>query len=365
MRRRFLLWLLLLLIPLAFLGLAAYYLLPRHPRLLLSHREHKAATGDSLSEETINILIIGRDARAIGPVENEGRKRQKREAASHSDIMIIAHLHLRLGRLHLVALPRDLLVEVPGITAADSSTDFNRMEKLTHVYAIGGEKLLRRTIERLLGITIHHYIAFDFDTFRMTFSVLSPLLGRLHISGTPISDPDQALFFARRRKGLAEDDLDRCRNALLFIRTIVNHTWWLADTRLGSVLMKKILDIVGPDTDLSLQEIEAFSASLRQAGFQPAQIRTAVLAGEGAEVTLLRYNATLSCYLPAYSEIKRQVAHYLLDQDTVKAVSFMTREKFRAPAYLFGNYVLEVTADTVPTDTIPSPPETLDTSVQP
>lgn len=338
MKRRSPAWLLLL-IPVLLTVLAVYYLVPR--RSSRTNRKYGQLLPDSPFGNSVNVLIIGKDARATAPVRNEGRRRQKREESSHSDIMIIAHLNLELGRFNLVALPRDMLVEVPGVTAAESSLDFNRMEKLTHVHAIGGERLLRRTIERLLGITIHRYIAFDFDTFRMSFGALAPFLGRLRISGVTLSDRDDALMFARRRKGLPEDDLDRCRNALLFVRAVIGRTWWLADTRLGAIVLKRVLRIVGPDTDLTSEEIETLAAGLTRAGFAPARIRTAVLTGEGADVSLLRYNAVLSCYIPAYSEIRRQVARYLLDQDTVKTVAFMTKEKFRAPGYLFKNYLLD------------------------
>ncbi len=350
MKRRSLVWLLLL-VPLLIAVLAAYYLVPRPSSR--ATRQTAAARLDSVFGRSVNILIIGKDARAIGPVKNEGKQRQKREEASHSDIMIIAHLNLENGRLNLVALPRDMLVEVPGVTAADSALDFNRMEKLTHVHAIGGVRLLRRTIGQLLGITVHRVIAFDFDTFRMTFGVLAPFIGRLRIAGVTLSNRQEALMFARRRQGLAEDDLDRCRNALLFIRAVLSRTWWLANTRLGTVILKQVLQVVGPDTDLTGDEVEALAAGLNRAGFTPARIRTAVLAGQGADVTLLRYDAVLSCYLPAYGEIRRQVARYLLDQDTVKTVALMTHEKFRAPDYLFGNYVLDTTpADFAPDSTL-------------
>jgi len=78
---------------------------------------------------------------------------------------------------------------------------------------------------------------------------------------------------------------------------------------------------------------------LRRAGFSPAKTETAVLVGEGADVTLARYSQTMSCYLPAYGEIEKQAARFLMDKKDVDAISFMTQEKFRAPGYLFENYV--------------------------
>ena len=252
---------------------------------------------------TVNILIIGKDARAVGPVMNEGRQRNKREEQSHSDIIIICHINFGLPAVNLVAIPRDLLVEVPGITtSAESNTDFTHMEKITHVYAIGGDKLLRATITNLLGIPIHRSIAFDFDTFRMAFDILRPFIGVLSIGGVNLTERDQALMFARKRYGLKYDDADRCRNALSLVRGVMMRTWRLGGTRLGDMLISRVLAIVGEDTDLTGDEVHQVIDGLRRAGFSPSRTETAVLVSEGTDVTLTRYNQTLSCYLPIYGE---------------------------------------------------------------
>jgi hypothetical protein len=319
----------------------------------------------------VNILIIGKDARAVGPVMNEGRQRNKREEQSHSDIIIICHINFggrrdmtessgdsdrapsravpALPSVSLVAIPRDLLVEVPGITtSAESNTDFTHMEKITHVYAIGGDKLLRKTITNLLGIPIHRSIAFDFDTFRMAFDILRPFIGALSIGGVNLTERDQALMFARKRYGLKYDDADRCRNALSLVRGVMMRTWRLGGTRLGDMLISRVLAIVGEDTDLTGDEVHQVIDGLRRAGFGPVRTETAVLVSEGADVTLTRYNQTLSCYLPIYGEIEKQVDRYLLDKKDVQALDFMTQEPFRVPYYADSNYVTAVdSTDTV------------------
>ncbi len=330
-RRR--LWWLLALVPVVVAVVLGYLLVPR----VLKPKPTELAPGPT---GTVNILIIGRDARAVGPVANEGQQRNKRETQSHSDIMIICHVNLDRGRVNLVSLPRDLMVRVPGVTAAASELDFQNMEKLTHVPVIGGDRLLRRTIEGLLGITIHRSIAFDFDTFRMTFGALAPFLGRLRVSGVTLTDRQQALMFARRRHGLPDDDVDRSRNSVILVRAVVNRIWWLRQSRLGELLVRRVLAIVGADTDLTFDEVVQLVHGLDRAGFAPSTIKTAVLVGEGAPVYMERYADTLSCYLPAYGEIEKQARRYLLDDDSAPAISFMTREKYRAPGYLFGEYTV-------------------------
>jgi hypothetical protein len=324
---------------------ASYLLSPRSGRAVTTALE-PTPTG------SVNILIIGKDARAIGPVANEGRQRNPREAQSHSDIVIVCHVNFEVPSLSLVAIPRDLLVVVPGITAADSNTDFTRMEKVAHTYAIGGDSLLRKAIVNLLGIPIHRSIAFDFDTFRMAFDVLRPFIGRLRVGGVNLTERDQALQFARRRRGLEFDDADRCRNAVSFVRGIIARTWWLGGTRLGNILAGRLLAIVGEDADLTLDEVHQLADGLRRVGFSPVRTETAVLVGEGADVTLARYGMTLSCYLPVYGEIEKQVDRYLLDKQDVPALDFMSQEEYRAPGYLFADYAMPIdSAAPLPFDT--------------
>jgi hypothetical protein len=327
---------------LALVVIAAFYLLGPRSRHAAPTALRPTPTG------SLNILIIGKDARAVGPVVNEGRQRNRREEQSHSDIIVICHVNFGIPAVNLVAIPRDLLVEVPGITAAASNTDFTHMEKITHTYAIGGDKLLRRTVTNLLGITIHRSIAYDFDSFRMAFDLLRPFVGRLRVGGVNLTERNQALKFARKRYGLKYDDADRCRNAVTLVRGIMIRTWWLAGTRLGDMILQRMLAIVGSDTDLTPDEIHEIADGLRGAGFSPAWTRTAVLVSEGAEVTLTRYNQTLSCYLPVYREIERQVDRFLLDKKEVQALDFMSQEPFRVPGYFDSNYVVPVdSADSV------------------
>lgn len=318
----------------AIITVAAFYLLGPRPRRVAPTALKPTPTG------TVNILIIGKDARVVGPVLNEGRQRNPREQQSHSDIIIVCHVNFGIPAVNLVAIPRDLLVEVPGITVADSNTDFTRMEKIAHTCAIGGDKLLRKTVSHLLGIPIHRSIAFDFDTFRMAFDLLRPFVGALRVSGEDLTERDQALMFARKRRGLKFDDVDRCRNAVSLIRGVMERTWWLGGTRLGDMVVTRLLAIVGEDTDLTFDEVHQVTDGLRRAGFSPVKAGGAVLVGEGAEVTLARYSLTLSCYLPVYREIEKQVDHFLLDKKDVPALDFMTPEKYSAPGYLFADYVV-------------------------
>ncbi len=335
----------LVLLSVILLGAALYLFLP-------SRTQHTDAlpTGPTGS---LNILIVGKDARALNPSEDRGTIRIRREERSHSDIIIIGHINFDRPAVNLVAVPRDLLVEVPGITRAASAVDFANMEKVNHTYAIGGDQLLRRTLEHLLGIAIHRSIAFDFDSFRIVYDLLRSFVGVLDVRGRRLADREAALKLARQRNNLPFDDVDRCRNAVTLVKQIICRTWWLANTRLGDGLLRRVLAVLGPDTDLTGPEVNQIAGQLRRAGFQPAAIRPAVLVGYGADVTLNRYGMTLSCYLPVYREIEKQARAFLHDEAELDALDFMTQQNFSVPAYVTADHVLPVSdsGDRLPFDT--------------
>ncbi|MGQ9708646.1 MAG: LCP family protein [bacterium] len=332
-KRKIWLWLLIAAVILL-AALIFHFLTPHPPRL-------KPTTLLPGPEGEINILLIGKDARALDPSRDQsGKTRIPREKTAHSDIVIVCHINLNLNRVTLFAIPRDLLVIAPGITMATSRTDFNQMEKLTHTFAIGGEPLLRRTLENLLNIKIHRFITLDFDTFRMLFRTIARIIGPVNIGQLRLTDPDQALRFVRRRNGLPYDDLDRCRNSLNLIKNIGRRLWSLTDTRLGDILIDRLFAIIGTDTDLTPSEVKGLLSRLRHQNFNPEKTRLAVLVSEGRPVTLDRYQMTLSCYLPIYHEIERQIEHYLKDREETPALDFMTQQHYTWPDYMTYEYNL-------------------------
>jgi hypothetical protein len=155
-----------------------------------------------------------------------------------------------------------------------------------------------------------------------------------------LGDPDQALKFVRQRYHLKFDDLDRCRNTLNFVKTIARRLWPLTATRAGDILIDRLFAIIGTDTDLNPAEAKYLLSRLRQHRFNPDRIALAVLVSEGRPVTLDRYAMTLSCYLPIYPEIEKQIQHYLLDDERIAALDFMTQQPYAWPDYLAREYNL-------------------------
>lgn len=72
-----------------------------------------------------------------------------------SDIIMVVKYDPALNKMVIVSLPRDLRINVPGYG----------MTKINHAYAYGGDLLIDRVIEELLGIKLDFSIKLNFDTY--------------------------------------------------------------------------------------------------------------------------------------------------------------------------------------------------------
>jgi hypothetical protein len=301
--------------------------------------------------DTFNILLTGRDARLVGDPTLDGKRRNRRDNVYHSDVVVIAHFNLALRRLTLLSIPRDMLVVIPGHAQPESRTDFCNMDKITHVSAYGRDSLLVRTVEKNYDIRIRRRVALDFDSFRMGYALLKPFLGRMSFGDRELNTPDEALMFVRDRRHYANDDLDRGRHAVLFIKTILQRLWPRLDNRFIEWLVAQSLALLGSDTDLSADDVRYIIRELKTRKFRPDSIETAVMIGAEGPVTLYSYGQTLSCCLPVYDENEKQIAYYVKDRLDVQAWSFMEQnQRIRWPGYVFENY--DFMPDTTRIDTM-------------
>jgi LCP family protein required for cell wall assembly len=108
--------------------------------------EHAPSAGDA-----ITVLLLGIDRRPdeIGP--------------ARSDTVIVVRVDPARGRVALLSLPRDLVVDIPGygrarINAASVYGDLNPQLG-------GGVELARQTVGNLLGVPIDYVVQVDFAGF--------------------------------------------------------------------------------------------------------------------------------------------------------------------------------------------------------
>jgi len=102
--------------------------------------------------KSLNILVVGVDRRADGGDQN-------------ADVLIIAHVDLIKKRVAAVSLPRDLLVEIPGIGPDKINGSYNYGVLANPDDPAAGVSKVRDTIESVFGVSLDGYVLIDFKGF--------------------------------------------------------------------------------------------------------------------------------------------------------------------------------------------------------
>ncbi|MBD8506000.1 LCP family protein [Hoyosella sp. G463] len=152
-------------------------------------------------------LIMGTDARAAGPTTGDSATAS--EGSARTDTIMLARVDGSSDRTHLVSIPRDSWVDVPG----------HGMNKINAAYAFGGPSLLIQTVEQLTGIRLDHFAIVDFFGFEAVTDALGGVTvtvpfdttyhGREFRAGPQRMDGEEALAYVRQRENLPRGDFDR------------------------------------------------------------------------------------------------------------------------------------------------------------
>jgi LCP family protein required for cell wall assembly len=195
------------------------------------------------AEVSLVVLVLGVDRR---PSAGEG-------SASHSDTMMLVRVSPETGRVGLLSVPRDLLVEVqPGVE-----------DRINTAYLYGGTQRATAVMEDLTGISIDRHAIVDFGGFEdaidalggVTLKVGEPI--RVGIEGRRVYIPAgrqeldglEALAYARYR-GTACGDLDRIRRQQRLITALREQALgWNTITRLPGIVKATHENV---DTDLGI-----------------------------------------------------------------------------------------------------------------
>lgn len=227
-----------------------------------------------------NYLLVGSDSREgadptdpdfgnVGSADDVGGER--------SDTLIVLHVEEGTGEASLLSIPRDLWVELGSGSAK---------QRINVAYGEGRDVLVR-TVQRALGIPVHHYLEVDFQGFKrivdavggVTICVPHPSRDRkvgLRIpAGCSTLDGTRALAYARSRyfeeridgewKRDGTSDIGRGARQRAFLAALATGTAAaIADQpfRLGST-MRDGLGALVVDRDLAM---DAFLADLARAG---------------------------------------------------------------------------------------------------
>lgn len=105
------------------------------------------------ADSRINILLLGVDD---GDPDIPDSPRR-------SDTIMVASVNFESKAIHLLSVPRDSRVKIPGHPGYD---------KITHAYFYGGPALAVATVQNLLHIPIDYYITIDWKSFIKVVDIL-------------------------------------------------------------------------------------------------------------------------------------------------------------------------------------------------
>ena len=114
-----------------------------------------ALAGDSGS--VMNVLLVGSDSRANVSATDAKGFGQDVVGGQRSDTIMLLHVDPGAQRAAIISVPRDLYVPI-------ANTNFS--DRINAAFALGGPDQLVATLQRTLGITIHHYVQIDFSGFK-------------------------------------------------------------------------------------------------------------------------------------------------------------------------------------------------------
>jgi LCP family protein required for cell wall assembly len=170
-------------------------------------------------------LLVGSDSRAGLSKAERKKLATGRAVGKRTDTMMLLHIPEDGGRPTLVSLPRDSLVPIDG----------HGRTKLNAAYSVkgGGPKLLVRTVEKVTGIRIDHYMEIGFAGFVQIVdavggveicvkqNIKDPKAGLNVKKGCQEMDGATALGYVRTRATGAIPDFERTQRQRQFFSAVV------------------------------------------------------------------------------------------------------------------------------------------------
>jgi len=171
------------------------------------------ALADDLPGSVMNVLLVGSDSRANLAGNDAKGFGQDVVAGQRSDTIMLLHVDPAEQRAAIVSVPRDLYVPIANTNYSD---------RVNAAFAVGGPDQLVATVQRTLGITIHHYVQVDFSGFK---DIVDTVGGVTMYVPYPVRDSGSGLDLGRAgcweldgNKGLS---WVRSRN----MEFLINGTW--------------------------------------------------------------------------------------------------------------------------------------------
>ncbi|MFD3324049.1 LCP family protein [Streptomyces sp. NPDC058701] len=194
-----------------------------------------AALGKDRPEDVDNgsmdILVLGSDSR--GGANGEYGKDDG--GSARSDTAMIVHLYEGHHKASVISIPRDTMAPRPPCATANGKTDpGGQRRQFNEAYTTGGAACAVKTVEKMSGIRMDHYLEVDFTGFKKIIDDLGgvevtttkPIKdGASHLdlaAGTNKLNGEQALGLVRTRKSVGDgSDLGRIQLQQAFIKALI------------------------------------------------------------------------------------------------------------------------------------------------
>lgn len=236
---------------------------------------------DDVDNGSMDILVLGSDSRAGDNAKYGGAD----EESARSDTAMVVHVYEGHKKASVVSIPRDTMVTRPECKSEAGGTDPGGPRHMfNESYSVGGPACAVKTVEKMSGIRMDHYLEVDFTGFKK----LIDELGGVEITtskaiddpdshlklpaGTHTLDGEKSLGLVRTRHAVGDGgDLGRIQLQQAFIKALINQVkdvgvfsnpkklYDLADTATSTVTTDSELDSVKSLSGFAggLKDIEA------------------------------------------------------------------------------------------------------------
>ncbi|AYV29952.1 LCP family protein [Streptomyces sp. CJ_13] len=243
---------------------------------------------------SMDILVLGSDSRG-GANSEYGRDDG---GSARSDTAMIIHLYEGHEKASVVSIPRDTMINRPSCATSEGKTDPGSSRAMfNESFTVGGAACAVKTVEKMSGIRMDHYIEVDFTGFKKIIDKLGgvevtttkPIKdGASHLNlaaGTNKLNGEQALGLVRTRKSVGDgSDLGRIQLQQAFIKALIKQVKGIGvfDNP------KRLLDVADTatkaiTTDKSLGDVKSlmgFAQSLQGIDAGDMQMITLPVAGD-------------------------------------------------------------------------------------
>ena len=257
-------------------------------------------------EDVCNYLLLGSDSRRGLTAEEQAQfgTDEHNGGNSRADTIMLVQLDPRREKAVVLSFPRDLWVQIPGRGWDRINTSFEGG------VASGGPLRVARTIHRLTGLRINHFLYVDLvgfqrvvDTFGgvdmcIPFDVQDPLSALDLKAGCQTLDGQQALAYVRTRHlpcDEAAPDLRRIARQQQFLRAVINQLLAPEEFVRAPGLVEPVLGNLKRDPNLPIADLAYLVGRLRGLSTGAVEFRavpavpdTAFPPGSGGAISILR-----------------------------------------------------------------------------